>query len=141
MLHSKKYKATSFLSLDVGKKRIGVALARHDLMIPRPLITLNNDSLFINKLTEIVKDHEVDQIIVGIPRNLNSKDTKQTEYVRKFAKTLEPLGTEIKFQDEALTSVEAEEILKTHVKSYNKEEVDALAALIILEDYINEVRR
>ena len=74
--------------------------------------------------------------MVGYPRNNDGAPTKQTQYVEAIAKQLEGFGLPIEFQDESLTSVAAESHLKQTKKSYDKKEIDAHAAAIILTDYI-----
>ena len=76
--------------------------------------------------------------VLGLPRSNEGNETAQSAYVRQFAKTLvEKLpGAKIRFQDESLTSVVAEERLKSRKKQYEKGEIDAEAAAIILQDFL-----
>lgn len=129
----------STIALDVGEARIGLAIARSGTRFPVPLTTLKNDSAFTDKLQEIIARESVGQLVVGLPRGLDGQATGQTGYVRDFAATL---GLTIKvpfaFQDEALTSKKAEAELRNRKKGYTKEDVDALSATYILEDYLQE---
>lgn len=126
----------NFLALDVGERRIGVALADSGVKIAVPFDWLENDDKIIEKITELAIDHDIDEIIIGYPRNQSGEPTKQTQYVEDFAKRLAEidLDVEIKFQDESLTSVQAEQRLGSNLK--DKGQIDAEAASIILQDYL-----
>jgi putative Holliday junction resolvase len=125
----------TIFALDIGERKIGIARANTIAKIAEPLVTLANDDQFLSKLKHLIIEHQVERIIVGLPRNLEGQDTKQTSYVKEFIQGLN-LKAEIVFQDEALTSVNAEDLLSSSGKAYNKEDIDAVAASIILDDYI-----
>ncbi len=127
--------SSTILALDIGEQKIGIARANTIAKIAEPLVTLANDDQFLSKLKNLIIEHQVERIIVGLPRNLEGQDTKQTSYVKEFIQGLN-LKAEIVFQDEALTSVSAEDLLSSSGKAYNKEDIDAVAASIILDDYI-----
>jgi len=126
--------ASNILSLDVGERRVGVAIASVIAQFPNPLTTLDATDSVIEHIQQLATEHDVQTIVVGLPRNLSSEDTAQTEYVRKFAKQLS--GYTVAFQDEALTSQKAEAELKAKGKPYEKGDIDTLAAVYILEDYL-----
>lgn len=130
--------AASILALDVGERRIGVAWADGVLRIPFPLVTLPADKAPIIKIKELYDDQRAGLIVVGLPRNQQGEETAQSAYARKFAATLEAEGLPLVFQDESLTSVLAEDELKKRGKPYRKEDIDSLAATLILQDYLNE---
>jgi putative Holliday junction resolvase len=128
-----------WLGLDIGTRRIGVALARTDIRLSHPLTTLENNDSVLDAIKRLVDEHEVQRVIVGLPRGMNGQDTDQTKYTEEFAEQLEiKLGMSVVRQDEALTSQKAEAELTARKKPFAKGEVDALAATYILEDYINE---
>jgi len=134
-------KPATILALDVGDRRIGVAVANTEVRLASPLATLNNDSNIWQKLSELAEHSAVQAIVVGLPRNLDGKDTEQTKKVRVFMAELRAnLGLPVHAQDEATTSLKAEEELKTRGKPYVKGDIDALAATYILEDFLNEQR-
>ena len=130
----------NILALDVGGKRIGVARANSFVKIPQALdaIAVNGDE--ITAILDLVNTHEIDTIVVGWPRNMSGKETKQTEITAGFVKKLKQANLKVKLQDESLTSVEAEERLKQIKKNYDKSEIDSQAAKIILEDYLRGIR-
>lgn len=126
--------ATNILSLDVGERRVGVAIASLIARLPTPLVTLDNDEHIWGKIQELRKSEGIETIVVGLPRNLSGEDTAQTQYVRDFAAHLSDVI--VVFQDEALTSRKAETELKSRGKPFAKGDIDALAATYILEDYM-----
>ena len=126
----------SYVALDVGEKRIGVALARDDVKIAMAYDTLNVDGGEVQAIAEIIVREKADVLIVGYPRNQAGEPTKQTEFVERFIEQLRDIVSKIVFQDESLTSVKAEEILNARNQPYAKGEVDALAASLILQDYL-----
>ena len=129
-------KTRSLICLDVGEKRIGVAVADTAVRIAVPFATITVDGNEIEAISEIVIKENADTIVVGYPRNQLGEPTAQTDYVKQFASKLEDIAETIVFQDESLTSVLAEEQLKAHKKPYEKGDIDAQAAAIILEDYM-----
>jgi putative holliday junction resolvase len=129
----------SVLSLDVGEKRVGVAVASFDAHLPRPLLTLHRTDTFFQQLADIIDSEGAAAIVVGYPRGLDGQTTGQTRSIEAFVKELK---THIKlptyFQDEAVTSKQAEAELKARGKPYQPGAIDALAATYILEDFIRE---
>ncbi|QUB37802.1 Holliday junction resolvase RuvX [TM7 phylum sp. oral taxon 349] len=126
----------SYVALDIGEKRIGVALARDDVKIAMAYDTLNVDGGEVQAIAEIIVREKADVLVVGYPRNQAGEPTKQTEFVERFIEQLRDIVSKIVFQDESLTSVKAEEILNARNQPYAKGEVDALAASLILQDYL-----
>lgn len=123
------------MALDVGEKRIGVALADTSVRIAVPMetIVVNGDEL--KRIAEICQRDEIDTIVVGYPRNQSGETTKQTEYVEQFASQLVDFAP-IEYQDESLTSVIATRRLEASGKRYEKGDIDMQAAAIILQDYL-----
>ncbi|MDB5160366.1 MAG: putative Holliday junction resolvase [Candidatus Saccharibacteria bacterium] len=126
----------SLVCLDVGEKRIGVAVADTAVRIAVAFDTIDVDGEELNKIAEIVIREDAKTIVVGYPRNQQGETTAQTSYVEKFTEGLADIAEEIVFQDESLTSVMAENRLIAMKKPYTKGDIDAQAAAIILEDYM-----
>lgn len=124
------------MALDVGERRIGLAMADSQVKIAIPFGWLDNDERVIVRITELVLQHDIKTIVVGYPRNQSGEPTQQTEFVESFVEQLADveLDTDIVFQDESLTSVQAEQRLAGRIK--DKGEIDAEAASIILQDYL-----
>ncbi len=130
--------STALICLDVGEKRIGVSVADVSIRIAVPFTTIEVDGKEIEAIAEIVLKEHADSIVVGYPRNQQGEATSQTEFVEEFTKKLEYLDKKIVFQDESLTSVMAEQRLKSYGRPYAKGDIDAQAATIILQDYLEQ---
>lgn len=128
----------SFLCLDVGEKRIGTAVGDDAIRLAVPFETIEVDGNEIEAIARLAVTESADTIIVGYPRNQSGETTAQTAYVEAFARRLTDIA-EIIFQDESLTSVIAEERLKSYKKPYTKGDIDAQAAAIILQDYLEQL--
>ncbi len=128
----------TLVGLDVGEKRIGVSVADLGVRIAVPFATVEVDGSEIQSIAEIVLKENAQTIVVGYPRNQQGEATAQTRYVEKFAERLEDLDRKIVFQDESLTSVLAEQQLISHKRPYSKGDIDAQAAAIILQDYVEQ---
>jgi putative Holliday junction resolvase len=128
----------SFLCLDVGEKRIGTAVGDDSIRLAVPFETIEVDGSEVKEIARLVVTESADAIIVGYPRNQSGETTAQTAYVEDFARQLTDIA-EVIFQDESLTSVIAEERLKSYKKPYTKGDIDAQAAAIILQDYLEQL--
>ncbi len=129
-------KSTYIVCLDVGEKRIGVAVGDSSIRIAVPYETIEVDGNEINAIAEIVTRENTDILVIGYPRNQAGEPTAQTKYVEEFTKSLTGIASKIVFQDESLTSVIAEKRLADYNRPYSKADIDAEAAAIILQDYI-----
>lgn len=129
----------SVLALDVGAKRVGVALASRAARLPQPLTTVAFNDMFFTVLKKIVLDEGVDTFVIGYPRGLEGQHTSQTNAIESFTNLLrQHFELPIHWQDEALTSRHAEAELQARGKTYDKAAIDALAATYILEDFLIE---
>ena len=151
-------KRTRILALDYGRARIGMALADEEARLARPLGTLEriNRNADISNLREIMNDHSVKKIIVGLPLHMDGSRGEMAEEAARFAERLrKQLGLPVELLDERLTSWEAERILEEelgkkfvqknseHGHAKKKKEdgrmsVDAIAALVILREYLEQ---
>lgn len=129
-------KSTTIVCLDVGEKRIGVAVGDSVIRIAIPFETIDVDGGEIQAITEVVSNEGADVLVIGYPRNQSGEPTKQTKFVEEFAAKLSGISANIVFQDESLTSVIAEQQLVAHKRPYTKADIDAQAAAIILQDYL-----
>jgi putative Holliday junction resolvase len=129
------------LGLDVGDRRIGVAIASLTARLPRPLTTLLQDDSFPQKLRDIITAESIEAIVIGFPRGQDGQPTAQTTVVQAFADELRAYcEMPIHFQDESVTSKQAEAELEARGKPYQRPDIDALAATYILEDFLAEHR-
>lgn len=129
----------TILALDVGAARIGLALAGRASRLAAPYKTIANTPDSIEQLRTICQQEDVQAVVIGLPRGMSGQETAQTVAVRAYgAQLAAALPVAVAWQDEALTSVKAEEELTRRGKPYRKEDIDALAATYILEDYLHE---
>lgn len=135
------HQASSVLALDVGEKRIGVARASFPALLPRPLKTLTHTKQIFHDIVQLVTEERAVALVVGLPRGLDGQETAQTRSVELFGHELEQhLNIPLYWQDEAVTSRQAEEELTRRGKPFVKGDIDALAATYILEDFLHEHR-
>jgi len=129
----------TILALDVGAQRIGVARANSIARIASPLTTLQHTDQIFDDISQLLKQEQADELVVGLPRGLEGQETDQTRTVRQFVADLQQrITVPIHFQDEALTSVKAEKELEARKKPFAKGDIDALAATYILGDYLDQ---
>jgi len=126
----------SLIGLDVGEKRIGIAVADRSIRIAVAYDTFDVDGTEIENIAELVVKEDADIIVIGYPRNQSGEATAQTAFVEAFAEKLADIPARVEFQDESLTSVLAEERLKAQKVPYQKGDIDSMAAALILQDYI-----
>jgi putative Holliday junction resolvase len=130
------------LALDLGKKRIGLALSDPLGISAQGMDTLQRSTIRedIAALAAIAREHEVQLVLLGHPLNMRGDEGRQAVYTRDFAQRLtERTGLAVRFWDERLTSKEAERVLKQSGISIEKraKAVDRLAAVILLASYLD----
>ena len=130
------------MGIDYGEVRIGIALSDPLQIISKPYEVLHNsnDEKVWEELLKIVNEKKVGKIILGLPLNLKSQDTKKTIEVREFADELKKrIDIPLIFQDERYTSVDANETLKKMGYSIkeSRKVIDKVAASIILKNYMD----
>ena len=128
------------MALDVGTKRIGIALSDFLKVIatPHSYIERNPEDKAIEKIVSIAKENRVDKIIVGLPINMDGSVGGQAQDCINFSQKI--LGFDIIYEDERLTSEEAEERLKNRKINFKKDKglVDMESACVILEQYLGK---
>ena len=131
------------LALDVGDRRIGMAMS--DLLgwTAQPLYTIHrtNDEEDLGKIVEVIKQYDIGTIVCGLPKNMDGTVGFQGEKTMQFVEQLQQLiPPEIKvvFQDERLSTKSAKQVMHTSsVKKKNKKNmIDMIAAVFILETYL-----
>jgi putative Holliday junction resolvase len=131
-----------WLSLDVGEKRVGVALCDETHTLARPLLTIKRASKKEDfaKLAALCRERQIEKIIVGLPKTLRNEEGPQARRVRRYADELQAaLNLPIEFWDERFSTVEAHDLMATATrKSLDKGEIDAFAAAVILQGYLDE---
>ena len=129
------------LALDVGDARIGLALSDPLAILASPLKILAREDIAadIESILAVVRENNVARIIVGLPLNMDGTQGAQAEKAKEFtARLKESAAVPIEFKDERLTTVEAKNALKASHKNANRLRVDAAAAALILQSYLDE---
>jgi putative holliday junction resolvase len=134
------------LSLDHGTKRIGVAVSDELKLIAQPLEFIPAEPFagFLSRLKEILREKEVDLILVGMPRNMDGSYGPAALKVREFIGALkEALTIPLQTWDERLTSAQAQRFLIEGGvrRDKRKEKVDKTAAAILLQSYLDSLAR
>ena len=130
------------LGLDIGTKRIGLAISDELGVIARGLLTVERkegEDIF-ERLKEVGCKEEVGEIVVGLPLNMDGSAGPKAKEATAFAETLkEKLKLPVKMWDERLTTVEAERLMiEGDTSRYKrKRKIDKLAAQLILQSYLN----
>ena len=132
------------LALDLGKKRIGMAISDPLGITAQGLPNLNriNKRTDLAELGRLAREREVGLILMGNPINMRGSEGRQSHWAREFAQAIEErIGLPVKFWDERLTSVEAGRVLRSSGISIEKRAaaVDRLSAVILLQSYLDSV--
>ena len=130
----------AILGLDVGEKRIGVALAEGLLAIPLTVIDRRVDDKDMELIMALVEEHRAERIVVGLPRSMNGTIGAQADVILSFSAALaEHVDIPVDTWDERLSTVTAERLLMdTGMKrEKRKGKLDAMAAAIILQAYLD----
>lgn len=132
------------IGLDIGKKRIGISISDIMGLIAHPVETIQREpeSLAIEKIKKICKENNVKKIVAGLPKNMNNTIGEQAQDCIDFANNFKD-EYEIIFEDERLTSKQAEYILAQTGRKYTKDKklVDLKSACIILQQYLDSPRK
>jgi putative holliday junction resolvase len=133
------------MGLDVGERRIGVAIADELGLIASPLAAVRRGPGDLAEIATLAATQRVSRIVVGLPTGLSGREGPQAAAVREFARDLEEtVGAEIAvdFWDERLTTAVAERVLRERgaKREQRKRQVDATAAAVILQGYLDARR-
>jgi putative holliday junction resolvase len=137
---------TRVLALDLGKRRIGLALSDELGITAQGLETLPRASMRADlaELAGIISRKGVSLILMGKPLHMSGHEGRQVEYTRDFAERLgQATGVPVEFRDERLTTVQAERVLReggVHLREERVRSVDMLSAVLLLQDYLDSRR-
>ncbi len=125
------------LGLDVGEKRIGLAIAEGKLVATYGVVNFDNLAKVTFEISQIIRKENIQKVVIGLPEN---KDTLQKDKIHSFSQRLaKEIQIPIAYENETLTSAESERLL-VHIKEKKslkfKKEVDKLSAKLILEQYL-----
>ncbi|MBV9120999.1 MAG: Holliday junction resolvase RuvX [Chloroflexi bacterium] len=129
------------MALDLGEKRIGIAVSNPEgtLAFPDRVLVRRTPKRDRATLASVARELQAERIVLGLPLTMDGEAGPNAERARRFGEFLtEVLDVPLEYQDERLTTIEAEERLRARGLSgpERRQHVDALAAAIILEDYI-----
>ena len=133
------------LGIDYGDSRIGLAMSDPLKIIASPFKTIRNEGneKCLQVFQSLIKEKDVEAIVVGLPIGLKGQETVQTKKVREFADLLYVLKLPIHLEDERLSSVSAEKsMIQQNIKTgHNKGLIDQRAAAIILQQFLDKQNR
>jgi putative Holliday junction resolvase len=130
------------LGLDIGLKRIGVAVSDPFGVTATPLEFILNDEKVFEKINDLIKNYKISKIVIGLPLTLKGEEGEQARYTKEFVENLKnhiPQDIEIIFIDERFTSSLAEKTLSQTKKKNKKEKIDSLSAVFILQTYLDRL--
>ncbi|EAL53805.1 conserved hypothetical protein TIGR00250 [Campylobacter upsaliensis RM3195] len=123
------------LALDLGLKRIGLALYVENIAVPLNAILRKNRNQAASEVQKLIKEHQISKLIVGLPKG-GASEVEMTKRVQHFISLLEFDG-EVIFVDEAYTSKEAQDLGVANSRKKDGK-LDSLAALIMLRGYFGD---
>lgn len=132
------------MALDIGDKRVGIALSDPMKIVANPFDTLKRVEIKgdINKIVKMIEENDVETVVCGLPKLLNNTESLQTQKAREFADMLRERTTaKVVMMDERLTTVQAQRVLlEADVRREKRKEViDKLAATVILQSYLEMI--
>lgn len=134
------------MGLDVGTKTVGVAISDPLLMTAQPIETIRyqSNTAAFKRILSLVKEYEVKSFIIGLPLNMHGSEGPQAAFVRKFTEDLRNFSSTLEkletfFWDERLSSVGAQRaLLEADLsRAKRKKVIDKMAAVFILQGYLN----
>lgn len=139
------------MGIDFGLARIGIALSDETKFLASPYLTYKrkNEKEDIDFFVDLIRRQNVDEIVCGLPLNMQGEEQQIAQYTREFInKLMNSLDIQsdkkikVEFVDERMSSVMADDILKKTIKDWKKrkEKLDSVSASIILQDYL-DIRR
>ena len=131
-------------AIDYGKRRLGIAAGESSGIVAYPVGVIQRRSLKrdLAALSERLRELEAKRVIVGLPLNMDGSAGPAARAAEQFARHLrETTGLEVELHDERLSTFEAEERLKAASKRGRRAMVDAVAAVVILEGWLEAQRR
>lgn len=135
------------MGLDVGSKTVGVAISDPLGFIAQGLEIIKIDeesgNFGFDRLAELVKEYKVDKFVVGLPKNMNNTSGPRVEASQVYGdKITELFNLPVEYQDERLTTVQAERMLVEQAdisRGKRKKVIDKLAAQLILQNYLDRM--
>ncbi|MBN2585585.1 Holliday junction resolvase RuvX [Patescibacteria group bacterium] len=128
------------LGIDLGKKRIGLALGDTESRIAIGLPTIQNNRQVVENIKAVIEGERIQRLIIGLPKTMSGGTGEQAGYTQKWAaKIKELLGIEVVYEDERLSSKMARDGLLALGHKLKKEDIDQAAAVLILQSYLDRL--
>ena len=135
---------TTWLALDIGDRRIGLAIGNDQAWLAQPhsILTRRSKREDFDAIARIVEELGVDQLLTGLPYNMDGSEGPQAKSVRKYATKLRSrIELPMTFWDERLSSFEADQIISQSNKRRRSKHNDDVAAASFLQSYLNHMRQ
>lgn len=137
------------MGLDYGAKTVGVAISDEMLLTAQPVETIKRERAgklrqTLARIETLMKEYDVEKVVIGLPKKLNNEEGDRCDKTREFGDMVERRsGLEVVYQDERLTTVAADAVLaEGGVRKENRKEyIDKVAASIILQGYLDSIRK
>ena len=134
------------MGIDFGLKRIGVAFSDETkfLATPYEVYVRQNPEQDLQHFVDLINKNKIDEVVCGLPMNMQGDEQEIADQTREFMDELQAkVAVRLSFVDERLSSVLAEDVLKQTERDWRKrkQKLDAVAASIILQDYLDNMRR
>jgi putative holliday junction resolvase len=131
------------MGIDYGEKRVGIAVSDPMRIFSKPFTVLQNNKNIFDKLKKIIREQDVQKIVLGLPVHPDGNESEKTEEVKQFAIELKgQINTPLIFFDERYTTQDARKILITEGCSIedSKQKIDMYAASVILKNYLESTK-
>jgi putative Holliday junction resolvase len=133
------------LGVDFGDVRVGVAMSDSSGLLASPLLTINNEGVdrVVKAMVNLIEENEIVTVYLGLPIHLSGGEGSASNKVREFALILQkslPARVILRLIDERLTTAQAEREAMSAGKKVNREIIDQLAAVVILENALHAER-
>lgn len=135
------------IGLDIGTKRIGIAICdeTHTIASPRLIINRQSNEKDFNKISEIIEENKIGGIVIGLPLNMDGSESEMSQFIRKFAENFEEFleknhpkkNLPIELYDERLSSSEARDFQSSELSRKRNKFYDDIAASVILQSFID----
>ncbi len=121
----------TYLGVDYGSKRVGLAKGNSEQRLAMPLTTLLNNEVLRSSLRSMLRSEDIEAIVVGVPISFDGKEHAQATEARAFGESLKEFGLPVHFVNEMLTTKQS--------RDSGAKDIDASAAALILQSHLDRV--
>ncbi len=119
----------NYLGIDFGTKKIGLAKADEETKIATPLKTIPNNDSCLSSIEDIIKEEDIKVVVLGVPISFDGEEREMAKKTRRFGEELKKIVFNLKFQNEVLTTKQAQR--------YEVSDKDSSAAALILQGFLD----